>query len=150
MMSPMILFLALVAGTLATLVARLLTDKVHRRRLINLAREWQMHYAPDDRFDLAPRVAERLPTPGAADVCVVDLIYGTDHGVRRYIFCAHYTTGVVRRKHRGKCVASLCEAPNRDGGNWSGLVIAPAELSMLDQYRDASKRAQVPELASSQ
>jgi hypothetical protein len=145
MISPMILFLALVAGTLATFAARMLADKVHRRQLINLAREWQMHYAPDDRFQLAPRVAERLPTPGAADICVVDLIYGTEQGVRRYVFCAHYTTGVVRRKTRGKCVASLCEAPNREGGDWSGLVIAPRELSMVEQYRDASKRAQLPE-----
>src|SRR5689334_3559921 len=138
MISPMALFLALVTGTLATFVARRLADKVHRRQLISLAREWQMHYAPDDRFQLAPRVAERLPTPGAADVCVVDLIYGTEHGVRRYVFAAHYTTGVVRRKSRGMCVASLCETPSREGGDWGGLVIAPQELSMVEQYRDAS------------
>ena len=144
----MLLFIALACGTLATFAARLLFNQVHHRKLMVLAREWKMHYAPDDRFELAARVAERLPIPGAADVCVVDLIYGTEQGVRRYVFCAHYTTGVVRRKHRAKCVASLCEAPNREGGEWSGLVIAPPDLSMLEQYRDASKRAQTPELVS--
>ncbi len=90
-----------------------------------------MHYAPDDRFNLAPRVAARLPLVGAADVRIVDLIYGSEQGARRDVFCAHYTRGVVRWKRREKCVASLSESQEK----WSDLIIAPAALSLVEQYR---------------
>ena len=133
-MIPPLLFLAiLLAATSAALIVQRAADRIHHRRLTSLAREWRMHYAPDDRFNLAPRVAERLSLPGAADVRVVDLIYGSEQGTRRYVFSAHYTKGVVRWKRRAKCIASLSES--KDG--WSSLKVASAELSLLDQYRDA-------------
>ena len=142
--SPLLFLAILVGATLVLLFAQRFSDRVHRRRLIGLAREWRMHYAPDDRFNLAARVAERLPLPGAADIRIVDLIYGSDQGTgtRRYVFCAHYTHGVVRWKHREKCVASLAETKEQ----WSSLDIAPKELSMVEQYRSVG--SQTPEARS--
>jgi len=133
MISPMLFFAILLAVTIALLIGQLLADRIHRRTLIALARQWRMHYAPDDRFDLAARVAERLSVSGAADVRIVDLIYGTERGTRRYVFCAHYTRGVVRWKRRARCVASLTETPE----GWSALQCAPEKLSMVEQYRQA-------------
>ena len=131
-MVPPIFFLSLlVIGTIGMLVIHLLSNRLHRRRLIALAREWRMHYAPDDRFNLAARVAQKMPIPGAADVRIVDLIYGSERGTRRYVFCAHYTRGVVRWKRREKCVASLTESKE----NWSSLDVAPGEMSVVEQYR---------------
>ena len=139
MISPAIFFIACLAGTVALWLAQLSIRGIRRRRLTSLARERRMHYVTDDRFDLAPRVAERLPLAGAADVRVVDLIYGTENGVRHYIFSAHYTRGVVRWKRRRHCVASLLETPNASGAEWSKLAIAPADLPLLDQYAALGK-----------
>jgi hypothetical protein len=131
-MIPPFLFLAiLIVATFALMIVQLLSNRVHRRRLIGLAREWRMHYAPDDRFNLAARVAERLPQPGAADVRIVDLIYGSEQGTRRYVFSAHYTRGVVRWKRRERCVASLAETKEI----WTSLTVAPSQLSVVEQYR---------------
>jgi hypothetical protein len=131
MIPPLLFFVVLLAGTIAALLVQLASDRIHHRRLVGLAREWRMHYAPDDRFKLAPRVAERLSLPGAADVRVVDLIYGAEQGTRRYVFSAHYTRGVVRWKRRARCIASLSES--KEG--WSVLNVAPADLSVVEQYR---------------
>src|SRR5205085_8071945 len=120
MIPPLLFFAVLLAGTIALLIVQVLSDRVHRRRMMALAREWRMHYARDDRFNLAPRVAERLPLPGAADVRIADLIYGSEEGTRRYVFSAQYTSGVVRRKRRFKCVASLEERDTK----WSELKVA--------------------------
>jgi hypothetical protein len=136
-MVPPTLFLAiLIAFTLLLLIAQLVLDRTRHRKLISLAREWRMHFAPDDRFNLAARVAEKLSLPGAADVRIADLIYGSEEGTRRYVFSAHYTRGVVRWKHREKCVASLSE--NKD--QWSPLNVAPGELSVVEQYRAAAAK----------
>jgi hypothetical protein len=136
-MVPPTLFLAiLIAFTLLLLIAQLVLDRTRHRKLISLAREWRMHFAPDDRFNLAARVAEKLSLPGAADVRIADLIYGSEEGTRRYVFSAHYTRGVVRWKHREKCVASLRE--NKD--QWSPLNVAPGELSVVEQYRAAAAK----------
>jgi hypothetical protein len=140
MISPILFLAFLVACTVALLIAQLFVGRVHQRKLTALAREWRMHYAVDDRFNLAARVAERLAMPGASDVSVVDLIYGTEQGTRRYIFSAHYTTGVVRWKRRAQCVASLSEM---SGNQWSPMATAKGDLSLVEQYRslaDTSKK----------
>ena len=117
-MVPPLLFLAiLTAPTIALLIVQFIVDRSRHRKLTALAREWRMHYAPDDRFSLAARVAERLSLPGAADVRIVDLIYGSEQGTRRYFFSAHFTRGVVRLKRRETCVASLQASKER----WSGV-----------------------------
>jgi hypothetical protein len=93
-----------------------------------------MHYAADDRFALAPRVAERLALPGSAGVSVVDLIYGTEEGIRRYVFSARYTLGVITATRRMSCVASMSEDCTGPIGVWSEMRVAPGEVGMIEQY----------------
>lgn len=117
-----------------------LTWRIVRRRqrqvLGDLAREWNMHYSSRDVFSLADRVAGRLPGVGAADVRVFDLIYGTGELGLQYIFCAEYTTGVVRSKSRRRNVVSVLEPKNTGGQvDWATLRIAPIDLPLVGQYR---------------
>jgi hypothetical protein len=131
-------FLALlVAITAAARLAYVMLRKHHRRTLQGLARQWRMHYSPRDRFDLADRIAERFPLPGAAEMLVLDLIYGTEGDFYRYIFSAEYTSGVTRAKRRHRRVVTFREPKGRAArGDWSPLVLAPEELTVIEQYRN--------------
>ena len=70
MISPLhFLILSLLITILAVFIQRFIRWR-DRRALQALARQWGMHYAPDDRFRIADAVAQRFPVPGAADVRV--------------------------------------------------------------------------------
>jgi hypothetical protein len=134
-MSPGLLLLACV---LATAAAVAIDVAVHRRRstaLRALASEWRMHYNPGDQLRLAAKVLPCLPVPGAANVRVMDLIYGSDNDRYRYVFSVEYTVGVIGSKRRVVRVATLSEPRERGGGGKVLLSLAPDEGSLLDQYR---------------
>jgi hypothetical protein len=117
----------------------------HVARLRRLASEWELHFSAVDRFRLAPRIAQRLPVPGAAAVRVVDLLYGIERQNYRYVFATEYTTGVLRSKSGVKRVATFCEPREAGGGGGGGggaagtnpceLVFAPEGLDLIEQYR---------------
>lgn len=94
-----------------------------------------MNYTPSDQFRLTPRVARNFPVPGASRVRVVDLIYGIDCDLYRYVFTAEYTAGIVTRKHRVRRAGSFSE-PRERGGDApeSAVTLAPAHLPLLEQY----------------
>jgi hypothetical protein len=140
MISPLIFLGIVLAGTIAVAVWQGMIRKFNQQKLMKLARDWRMHYAPDDRFGLAPRIAERLELPGSAGVSVVDLIYGTEEGIRRYVFSARYTLGAITAKRRMSCVASMSEDCTGPIGVWSEMEIAPAEGGMIEQYRAVGRR----------
>jgi hypothetical protein len=97
-----------------------------------------MNYTPRDTFNLAARIAPHLPVPGAADISVCDLIYGTEEAQHRYIFSAEYTVGIVRAKRRERCVMCVSEPRGRGGDlppSASSLRIARQDLPLMDQYR---------------
>jgi hypothetical protein len=131
-------FLAVLIGL--TAVARLtfiLRRQRHRRALHALAKQWQMHYSPHDRFDLAARVAERFPIPGAAEMHVVDLIYGRQGDAYRYVFTAEYTIGVTHGKHRHRRVVTFREpkgvvAPGHE--DWSTVTLGDEHDEVVEQY----------------
>jgi hypothetical protein len=135
-MSPLE-FLALMLSITAIAAA---AQWVLRRRQVTalrrLAAEWRMHYSPVDRFRIAAKIAPRLPVPGAAAVRVVDLLYGIEDRHYRYMFVTEYTTGVIRTKTGIRRVATFVEPrdPDKNGAALE-LVMAPAELSILEQYR---------------
>ena len=135
-MSPSeFLGLAVAVTVMASLSERLL-GRMHRRRLTRLAAELGMNYSPHDQFRLTPRVARHFPVPGAAKILVVDLIYGMDQDVYRYIFTAAYTAGIITGKHRVLRVASFTEPRGRGGEMPNApIVLAPADLPLLEQYR---------------
>jgi len=93
-----------------------------------------MHYSPSDPLRLTPRIAARLPIPGAAAVRVIDLLYRTDEQNHYYVFTAEYTIGVVGPKHRVRRAASFVEAKSV-GGRSRSVQLAAADLPMVEQYR---------------
>jgi hypothetical protein len=134
--SPMLMLQVVVGVTLAAALLNRIARVMRRRALIGLARQWQMQYTPRDIFNLAARIGPVLPVPGAADVHVSDVIYGTEPGGHRYIFCAEYTTGVVRAKKRRRSVLSVLEPRQRtDGNGWTSTRTALSDLDLLEQYR---------------
>lgn len=135
-LSPLlILSLLLCFSGVAGLSYRLVRRK-RRKMLGSLARQLDMHYSSNDVFQMAARVAPRLPMVGAANVRVFDLIYGSDQQGLHYVFSAEYTAGVVRAKSRRRCVVSVKEPRVSDGQpDWSSIKIAAEELPLEDQYR---------------
>jgi len=107
-MTPLIFFLLVLALPLTGLLAQHLQSR-ERRALEMLARDKNLHFACDDRFKIAPKVAELLPTPGAADVRVYDVMYGKDGARYHFVFTVEWTEGVVRWKRRVRRVASFSE-----------------------------------------
>jgi hypothetical protein len=134
--SPMLLLQVLAGITLVALLVQRIARMRRMRMLLALARHWRMQYTPRDIFNLASRIAPLLPAPGAADVCVSDLIYGTEPDGHRYILCAEFTVGVVRAKKRRRCVMSVLEPRQRtDGTGWSSHRVAAEDLKLIEQYR---------------
>ena len=145
---PMFVLILALAVTLAAMVAGALLRRGKRAELLALARQWGMHYTPRDTFNLSSRVAPHLPVPGAADVLVCDLIYGTEAAGHRYIFCAEFTVGIIRAKKRRRCVCSVVEPRDHsDAAMWTGLRIAPTELPILEQYRNLHDEAAGPAIS---
>lgn len=134
-MSPGV-FLFLCLGVVALAVA--LDVAAHRRRtgrLRALATSWRMNYHPADQLRITPKVLPQFPIPGAANVRVMDLIYGSDRDRYRYVFSVEFTVGLVGPKRRVVRVASLSEPRVRGGAGAVFLTLAPAEGTLLDQYR---------------
>src|SRR5258706_9358706 len=144
-MLPLSFLAIMVCATLAAFAADFAPRRGISRKLRKLAAEWHMHYAPNDRFQITPRVVDRFPVPGASDLQVTDLIYLPEPDQYRYLFSVEYTEGVVRTKKRVKRVATFCEPRDRACPiGWSSLVLAPVELSLEDQYRQLAPKLSEP------
>lgn len=137
-MAPGWLLLALV---LLTALAIGLDVAAHRRRscaLRALATQWRMNYHPGDQLRLTPKVLPHMPIPGAANVRVMDLIYGSESqgNGHHYIFSLEYTVGVVGPKRRVVRVANMTESRDRESGaSGTTLTLAPEEGDLLEQYK---------------
>lgn len=134
-MSPGLLLL-LCVGVVALAVA--FDVAAHRRRtavLRALAARWGMNYHPADQLRVTPKVLKQFPIPGAANVRVMDLIYGSDRDRYRYVFSVEFTLGLVGPKRRVVRVASLSEPRDRATAGPVFVNLAPAEGTLFDQYR---------------
>jgi hypothetical protein len=135
-MTPAALFCLSLLVTVLAAVGDILLRRRRCKRLQRLAAEWEMNYSPRDQFRLTPRVARNFPVPGAARIRVVDLIYGIECDLYRYVFTAEYTTGIVSGKRRILRAGSFCEPRDRGGeANQSTITLAPAHLPLIEQYR---------------
>lgn len=133
-MSPGLLLLICIV---ATGIAAAVDVATHRRRsaaLRALASRWGMNYHPGDQLRLAAKVLPRLPIPGAANVRVLDLVYGSDRDRYRHVFSVEYTLGVIGSKRRIVRVASLSEPRDRSSAAPVVLALARQEGSLIDQY----------------
>jgi hypothetical protein len=107
-----------------------------------LATELRMTYSQFDSLRLTPRVAARFPIPGAANLRITDVIYGTEHDRYRYVFRVEFTVGVVRPKRRRVRIGAFAE-PRERGRNLppSPVLLAPEKGSLVDQYRHLAPTA---------
>jgi hypothetical protein len=158
-MPPILLLGVLLAVTCAALTIDALMRRSRSTRLAALASDWQMRFTSDDRFQLAPKIAGRFPTPGAADVVVRDVMYTQEtSGCFRYLFTVEYTTGVLRTKRRRTGVGMVVEGPAcaalagalsaMTTHDYSPVALAPPELPLAEQYTTLH-RAYAPERADS-
>ena len=133
--NPLLFLAALVFITAFSFLTHRLIRSRHKRRVRAIAAEWGMRYAQADLFQLASRVAGRLPVPGAADIRVLDIVYATQGDCHRYVFTVEYTRGVtdyLRREARAATFTDPCEGTRKPPDQ---VICAPADLPLIDQYR---------------
>jgi hypothetical protein len=138
LISPLLFLIVLLVLTAGVAAASHVGRARQAARLQGLARQWQLRFVPDDRFDLTPHVAARLPVAGAADVVVRDIAYAPHAGGYRYLLTVEYTVGVVRGKHRRVAAAVVTES--RDGPaaapNYSPVQLAAPGQPLPAQYAE--------------
>lgn len=134
--SPAMLLTALLVLTGLAATLESLSRRRRKRALRRLAAQWAMTYLTRDRLRITPKVAAALPVPGAADVYVLDILYGAIDGRYRYVFTAEYTTGAVRGRRRHVRVGAFSEPRGgRGDDSMDPLTLAPEKLPLLAQYR---------------
>jgi hypothetical protein len=141
-MPPLAYLALLVLVTMTAWIVYAGMARRHRQAIARLAQEWDMHYSPSDQFDLAARVAQSFPIPGAAELRIVDLVYGIERDHYRYIFTAEYTLGVTQNKRRCWRVVSFSEPRSHSTAtDLSSLLMAPETVDLLGHYK--SLRSQI-------
>jgi hypothetical protein len=141
-MEPIEFLWLLIAYTVVAAMVCWLKNSGRARELRELAAQWHMHYVPDDRLRVAWRIKDCLPVPGAADVCVIDLMYSTEEGQRRYIFTVEYGVGTVHSQRRRRRVMAFDEIAGSSGPERPvALRIAPEGGNVLDRYREMAQSA---------
>jgi hypothetical protein len=147
MVPPILVLILLLAITAAAALADWFLRRSRSTRLLATAGAWRMRYTAEDPFQLTPRIAAHFPIPGAADVVVRDLVYGQEEPGRfRYFFTIEYTLGVLRTKRRRVAVGMLLETGRPETDPFSGVTLAPADLSIAEQY-EWLRRGQGPATA---
>lgn len=138
-MAPLELFIVLVALTIAAAAWQYIMRYPHRTNLRRLARGWHMNFVAFDRFRLTQRLRDRFPVPGAADLCVVDVMYGLDEDRHRYVFTVQYTVGVLRGKRRERRVAGMLEPRETGSPRPAEILVADPGSDLNQQYQHMAK-----------
>jgi hypothetical protein len=127
----------LCAVTILAVLLEMISGRRRRGALRQLAVRWRMTYSPTDRLRLLARIADKLPIPGAADVNVSDVIYGSHCEHYRYVFTVRYTLGVIRGKRSIMRAAYFTESrgprpiiPDQP----TSVRLADEQLPLLEQY----------------
>mgnify|MGYP000862497443 CR=1 FL=1 len=135
-MAPLELLIVVVAITIAAHAWQYLMRYPQWSMLRKLARRWGMNFVSFDRFRLADRVREVFPVPGAADLRVVDVMYGLEEDRHRYLFTVHYTVGVLRGKRRQRRVVGMVEPRETGSPRPAEILIARPHKEVVNQYRE--------------
>jgi len=143
--NPGICLLVLVGVTALAVLIELVSARKRRRVLRELATVWKMTYSPTDRLRLLARIEDKFPVPGAADLDVSDVIYGSLGERYLYVFTVRFTVGIIRGKRSLWRVATFSEARGRRAilGNQSDpIAMAEEHLSLMEQYKSLAPRAE--------
>lgn len=135
-MAPLVFLAAMTGLTAVAWMIHAAVRSGQRRALRRLAGQWQMRYSERDLFHIGQRIAEIFPVAGAADVRVMDLIYGTQGQRHRYLFTAQYTAGEVHDQRREERAMTFCESMEGGGAcDRSPLVLGEEGYELVEQYR---------------
>ncbi|HEV8378754.1 MAG TPA: hypothetical protein VGP99_07880 [Tepidisphaeraceae bacterium] len=137
--SPFVFFISLLCVMAIVWTLHRVMRHAHKKQLRSLASQWGMQYAQRDLFNLAARVAAEFPIVGVADLVIRDMIYATQGDRHRYVFTAEYTLGVIDRHRREARAVTFCDPRDSGGQCATPLILAPEELSLIEQYRQLSK-----------
>lgn len=108
--------------------------RARSRRLRRIAHAMHARYSAADRFNLAPRIVDSLPEPGAADVLVRDLMYRAGQSGHDYVFTVVYTVGAITGAKRRRRVALAHEPEGRSQQRVEVTRLADPGHSLQDQY----------------
>jgi hypothetical protein len=140
------IYLILILTVLATVAGHsALRSYLQRKHLRNLARKWNMHFAPGDRLRLAQRTVRHFPVPGAASIRVRNLIFRTEESRHQYLFTIDYTVGIIRGKVGRSSVAGFEEPVTRGSRSNQAppvLFLAPKNLSFPAAYQHVLEHLQ--------
>jgi hypothetical protein len=137
--TPAIYFYSVLAILLLAILIEAFRVRIRGRALRRLARQWNMHFSKSDRLRLAHRICHLVPTPGAANLRVRDLIFRTERNRHQYLFTIEYTVGIIRGKVGRRRVAGFDEPISRgvlDRPSPPHLIFAPRHLSLAEAYNN--------------
>ncbi len=132
-MNPTVYLAVLLAITVIAAVRQYRLRRSLARELRRLAADWRMNYSSGDPLKLTQRIAGVFPVSGAAHVTITDLIYGLENDRYRYYLATEFTVGLTRSKKRVRRVVTFTE-PRAGGRAFSPMRVAPAELSIVEQF----------------
>lgn len=112
-----------------------LGTRTRSNRLRKLAHAQRARYSATDRFNLAPRIADSLPEPGAADVLVRDLMYRGGESGHDYVFTVVYTVGTITGAKRRRRVALAHEPEGRSRHRVQITRVAETDQPLSEQYQ---------------
>lgn len=135
MIPPLLLLTLLAALTAVAWAVNALAERRRIRTLCDLAGRWQMRFVREDVFQLGRRLGACIPVPGAADVRVMDVVYGTEGAAHRYILTLEYTLGAVGRHRREARAATFQDSAEPSSANHApDLKLADPALPLVKQY----------------
>jgi hypothetical protein len=129
------LLIALVVLTLIAVAAQRFADSRRHKGLRRLAGQYGMHYAKADLFGFAVRLESFWPIPDCSGFRVVDVVYGSAAGLRRYVFTVHFALGPLDHHRRDQRVATCAEPCDGVSKTTAGLTLAERSGSLLEQYQ---------------
>jgi hypothetical protein len=147
-MNPSFYLVALLTISAAAAVWQYRRRRGLAKQLRAVAVSWDMNYSPGDPLRLTPRIAAAFPVPGAAHIAITDLIYGLDGDHYRYYLATEFTVGLTRSKKRIRRVVTFTEPRTGEHRAFSPMLVAPADLSILDQFHELRRRVLAAPVAS--
>jgi hypothetical protein len=143
-MNPSIYLAFLLAITLAAALYQYRVRRSVAKELRRLAIAWQMNYSQGDPLQLTQRIAGVFPVSGAAHVTITDLIYGIEQANYRYYLATEFTVGMTRSKKRVRRVVTFTEPRAGETRPFSPMRVAPAEMSIVEQFESLRENATSP------